>query len=154
MEITEGGSEPIARKDVNFPAVYGVRVADSLAFGLIRKIGKARLQDHFSPVMLPCQRYISHVVEWEESLPIVQIVQVLDEDWEQVVEMEPARKSILKKFNANEIRYNVHQYNPDPDMKDRGKLRFPQLNTVMRQGISRTAPRLKNCLLLEIDVWS
>ena len=116
----------------------GVRVADSLAFGLVRNIGKGRLRDHPSPVLTPQRRYIEDVVEWEETLPFVHIVTEPSSDLEEVIEFPEPRKSILKQYDAKNIWYNVHCYNPDPDATDQGRMHFPQLNTNLRTGIGRT----------------
>ena len=43
----------------------------------------------------------------------------------------------MKKFDKTKIRYD-HNYNPDPDLKDRGHIRFPDLNTKKRIGQYRT----------------
>ena len=102
-------------------------------------VALAHLHDQGSRVMLEQRRHIQDIYVWEESLELLHIVpaapRVIDDPW---IFAEPKRKCI-KPFDVSEIL--VHKYGviQDPDMLDRGRIRFPDLVTHVRRGTSRTA---------------
>ena len=129
-------AEPSGKK-VRFPIIRGATTLESLAFGMQRKTGKAHLLDKTSPVMIPRRHHVNDLVEWEESLELLHVVPAMPLVWEKVT-MPEAGRSILKKTEAKEMRFD-RNYTPDPDLHDRGHIRFPNLNTSKRIGVSRTA---------------
>ena len=96
------------------------------------------LHDHPSPEMLPLQRFVTDTVMWEESLPYVIVTAKMPRNENEDALPSPPR-GILKPYHKRLIRYDVMGYDPDPDNRDRGRLRFPDLRTDVRRSKGRTA---------------
>ena len=109
---------------VSFPPTKGGELASSLAFGRIQQLGKFQIHDQPSPALHPVLRFVDDFVEWEEMLPFMVVVETQEVD-ESTPSMPEAKKSILKPYRRSLIKYDVVDYDPDPDSRDRGKFRFP-----------------------------
>ena len=84
---------------------------------------------------MTCQRqHIYDIYEWEESLHYLHLVPAAPFMWRF---REPG-KGILKPFKMEDIL--IHKYGTiqDPDMMDRGRIRFPELCTAVRTSLTRT----------------
>ena len=137
MDTTDATDKAV-RKKVNFPTHNGARIARSLAFGLISSAKKVKINDNPGHLLLPIRNHAPDVVTWEESLPLIDVVKTMEHQSMDYPPQGSAKKSILKPFKKQNIRYNIHHYNPDPDESDRGHIRFPNLVTVIQKGASRT----------------
>ena len=114
-----------------------VNVAESVPFRLIRLVRRKILKEDGGGVLTPKRHFINELVDWEESLDWINVVPerpiVLDPTWK----MGIAWKSCLRPFKKQDIRLDV-AYVPDPDLTDRGRLRFPNLNVKAITSRSRT----------------
>ena len=136
-DAADGGALQGTRKKVRFQMFNGITIAESLAYGLQRGVGITHLLDKPSRGLSPQRRHIHDHVEWEESLEMLHVVPAMPLVWEEVV-FKKAGRSCLKRFNRQKIKYD-YNYSPDPDINDRGHVRFPNLVTSKRVGTSRTA---------------
>ena len=89
--------------------------------------------------MMAKRRYLTDVVSWEEALPYIVIVKSRDEEEVDVDPLPTPIKGILKPFDQRQLRYNVVSYDLDPDNRDRGRFRFPNLRVDMKRTTKRTA---------------
>ena len=89
--------------------------------------------------MIPRRRFIQDIYVWEEALDQLHIVPaapiVQDEVW---VFREPGKPAI-KPFKMGDIKIHRYAVLQDPDVEDRGRIRFPNLCTKFRVGTNRTA---------------
>ena len=127
----------VTEKKVRFLICNGVTVSESLAFGLQRIIGTGHLLTRTHKVMQPRRHFIQDWVEWEESLEMLHIVPAMPLVWEEF-EYPKAGRPCIKKYDKASIRYD-YNYNSGPYLQDRGRIRFPNLNTTKRVSKSRMA---------------
>ena len=78
--------------------VNRIEIADSLAFMLIQVLGKARLQDSPSPILLPMSGFTNDMVEWEEALSMLVIVRESHLEEEDIDELPEVKRTIFKPF--------------------------------------------------------
>ena len=134
-----GGEKSEEGKKLRFKIINGVKIAEPLPGGHCRKVGVGHVHDKTGTVLIPQRRFIYDIFEWEESLDLLVIVPaapiVVYDPW---TFREPKKKCI-KPFKIEDIRIYKYTSLQDPDVEDRGRIRFPNLCTKHRVGTSRTA---------------
>ena len=134
-EVSEGNVT--TSKRMQFKIFNAITEAESLGLGLQREIGKRHLLERTEQIMSPCRRHIHDWIKWEESLEVIHVVPAMPLVWT-AYEFPKPKRSCLKKYDQKNIRLDFN-YMPDPDINDRGYVRFPNLNTAKRTSKSRTA---------------
>ena len=117
----------------------GVMIAESLPLGHCRRVGVGQMKDSHKGVLAIKRRHTQDILNWEEELESVQIVPAMalvdDDSWE----FPEPTKGCLKPFRVADILINNYTYQQDPDIADRGRIRFPELCTAIRESTSRAA---------------
>ena len=125
-------------RHVKFKSIQGVTLADSMAFGLMRIASLDNMKEGPSRKLVARRQFILDLVEWEESLDWIEIVPALPMVFDPALVMPEPKKACLKPFEKEKLRYDVG-YVTDPDIWDRGRLRFPSLNVTGSWTSKRTA---------------
>ena len=127
LEIRSQGGESVGdqrkAKTVTFKQPQGVVIGKSLPFGLMRIVEVNEIQDGPVKVLRPQRHYIRDLVEWEEELEWIQVVPALPIIEEETVKLPEAKKSCLKSYKKQDIKYDVG-YIADPDYVTAGAFGF------------------------------
>ena len=123
---------------LKFKVIDGVKIMKSLPFGTTQSSGTGPLLNKSGHVLRPQWRFIRDYAEWEEALDCIFVVPaaplVPDPTWK----LPEPRKKYIKYFHPALIKYDVN-YQSDPDLADRGRIRFPDLCVAEKIGKTRTA---------------
>ena len=137
--IPKKQSDLSQKKKQRFLILNGVRIAESLPGGYCREVATSHPRDPVYNPPVPIRRHIYDIYVWEESLDYLYIVPAMPYVQDEVWEFGKPTKGCLKKFKEDDILIDKYGGVFDPDVADRGRIRFPDLDTSVRVGNSRAA---------------
>ena len=95
-------------RKLRFMVFEGVRLAESLPFGLCREEEVGHIHDKSSRILIPKRHHIQSIEEWEESLELLHIVPAIPMVQHEVWEFGQPERSSLKPFKLDDIR--IYKY--------------------------------------------